>query len=145
MPEQMLVSENMINSLNATRPWVKFLAILGFVFTGLAVLGGLGMMAAFSAMPANKGMPGFFGPVLGIIYLLMGVFMYLIPCIYLLRYGQAIDGIPSTGQAALETALEKQKSFWKYMGILAIVMIVLYVVLILVVIAAAIFGALHHM
>lgn len=144
MTEQIMVSENMIGSLNATRPWVKFLAILGFVFTGLAILGGLGMMAAFSLVPAKQGMPGFFGPVFGLIYILMGVFMYLIPCLYLLRYGQAIDGIPVSGQAALEQALDKQKSFWKYVGILSIVLIVLYVLVLLGVFAAIIFGAMHH-
>ena len=144
MPEQMVVSENMLNSLNATRPWVKFLAILGFIFTGLVILGGLAMALVFSFIPAKQGFPHFFGPVFGVFYLLMGVFMYLIPCLYLLRYGQAIDGIATSGQAAIENALDKQKSFWKYMGILAIVMIALYVLMMIGMFAAVMFGVMHH-
>ncbi|MGH8398355.1 MAG: hypothetical protein ACRETA_08940 [Gammaproteobacteria bacterium] len=145
MAEQLVVSESMLGDLNATRPWVKFLAILGFIFTGFIVLAGLFMFVGFSAMPMRPGMPAFFGPVFGVLYLLMAVFFYLIPCLYLIRYGNAITRIPANGQAALEDAIKHQKSFWKYLGIFTIIAIVLYVLIIIGGITfAVIYGLGHH-
>ena len=144
MPEQMVVSENMLKSLSATRPWVIFLAILGFIFTGLLVITGFSTSFLISAIAEKQGLPHFFGLLLGIFYLAFGIFFYLIPCLFLLRYGQAIGRISTLGQEAIEKALTQQKSFWKYMGIFAIVMIVLYVVLMIGMFAAVMFGVMHH-
>lgn len=145
MAEQIVVSDDMLDALNATRPWVKFLAILGFVFTAFIALAGLFMLVAFSAIPTTPGLPRIFGPVFGVLYLVMAVFFYLIPCLYLMRYGNAITRIAASGQAAIEDALKHQKSFWKYLGIFAIVVIVAYVVIIIGGIAFAVmYGINHH-
>jgi len=45
--------------------------------------------------------------------------------------GSAIGRILSAGQSAMEEALAKQKSFWKYMGILTIIAICLDLCIIL--------------
>lgn len=145
MSEQIVVSESMLESLQATRPWVKFLAILGFIFGGLMTVAGLMMSVAFTFVPAKAGFPHFFGPVFGILYIVMAIFFYVLPCLYLLRYGSAITRIPTDGQAAMEEALKQQKTFWKYMGIFAIVVLVLYVFFFIGGITAAIIiGAMHH-
>ena len=145
MDGQIAVSESMLGSLKATRPWVSFLAILGFVVMVFMILAGLIMFVGFSVLPARTGLPPVFGPVFGVMYLVMAVFFYLIPCIYLLRYGNAIMRIPASGQAALEDALKQQKSFWKYLGIFAIVVIAFYVLCIVGGIAFVImYGAMHH-
>lgn len=145
MAEKILVSDDMLEALNATRPWVKFLAILGFIFTGFIALAGLFMLVAFSTIPVHPGMPRIFGPVFGILYLVMAVFFYLIPCLHLIRYGNAITRIPATGQAALEDALKHQKSFWKYLGIFAIVAIAFYILVIVGgIIFAVIYSVSHH-
>lgn len=145
MSEQIVVSESMLESLQRTRPWVKFLAILGFVFGGLMTVAGLMMSVAFSFIPAKAGFPHFFGPVFGVLYIIMAIFFYVLPCLYLLRYGSAITRIPESGQAAIEEALQQQKRFWKYMGIFAIVVLVLYVFFFIGGITAAIIiGAMHH-
>jgi hypothetical protein len=145
MSEQIIVSESMLESLQATRPWVKFLAILGFIFGGLMTVAGLMMSVAFSFIPAKTGLPHFFGPVFGVLYIVMAIFFYVLPCLYLLRYGSAITRIPESGQAAMEEALRQQKTFWKYMGIFVIVVLVLYVFFFIGGITAAIIiGAMHH-
>jgi hypothetical protein len=145
MSEPIIVSESMLESLQATRPWVKFLAILGFIFAGFMIVGGLFMSLAFSFMPLMPGFSHFFGPVFGILYIVMAVFFYLLPCLYLLRYGSAITRIPESGQEAMEDALRQQKTFWKYLGIFAIVVLVLYVFFFIGGITAAIIiGAMHH-
>lgn len=145
MDGQIAVSDDMLDALNATRPWVKFLAILGFVVIAFMVLAGLVMFVGFSVAPATSKLPSFVGPALGILYLVLAVFCYLIPCLYLMRYANAITRIQVTGQAALEDALKQQKSFWKYVGIFTIVMLATYVLLVIGMIAfAVIYGSIHH-
>lgn len=143
MADQIVVSESALGYLNATRPWVKFLAIVGFVFIGLMILIGLIMTPAFSAASKEPGMAAF-GPVFGILYLVMAV-IYLMPCLFMYRYAAAIAAIPSAGQSALEDALKNQKSFWKFMGILMLIMLCLYVIGILAAIMIpALVGAGHR-
>ncbi len=129
MAEQMVVSEKMLEALRGTSPWVKFIAILWFVFSGLMALAGLFMLGMGPLMAKAGGMPAIFGAVFGALYILMAVFIMLIPGLYLLRYGQAISQIPNNGQPAMESALLSQKKYWKYMGIMFIVFLVLYAVL----------------
>ena len=145
MAQQIVVSEDMLEALQATRPWVKFLAILGFVVMAFVILAGLFMFVGFSVAPETSKLPPFIGPVLGIVYIVMAIFFYLIPCLYLLRYANAIMRIPASGQAAMEDALRQQKSFWKYLGIFAIIAIAVYVLCIVGGIAfAIIYGSIHH-
>src|ERR1700733_6677200 len=116
MSDQIVLSENALGYLHATRPWVKFLAIVGFVFVGLMVLLALIMTFAFSVLPKQPGTPQVFGPVFGILYLLFAL-LYVMPCLFMYRYAKAIAAIPGTGASALEEALKNQKSVWKFMGI----------------------------
>lgn len=145
------VTDSMLDSLRKTRPWTMFLAILGFVFTGLIVLVAIVMMFAgsfASVFPHQPSTPQLFGAAMGIgfgiLYLIMAVFCYLLPCIILFRYGSAIGRIDqAVPQAAMEEALLRQKMFWKYVGILMIVVLVLYVLLIIGGIVAAITIGVH--
>ena len=133
-----MLTDGMLESLRRTRPWVIFLAILGFILTAFMIIGGIWMFAAFSimrAMPGQQPLPRFFGPAfgfgLGAAEIVAAVFMYLLPCIILFRYGSAIGRMaPGNIQLAVEEALARQKSFWKYLGLLMIVLLVLYVLLI---------------
>ncbi|MDE2070108.1 MAG: hypothetical protein KGJ04_02435 [Gammaproteobacteria bacterium] len=132
------LTDGMLDSLRRTRPWVIFLAILGFILTAFMIIGGLWMFAAFSligAMPAQQPLPRVFGPALGFgigaAEIVAAVFMYLLPGIILFRYGSAIGRmVPGNIQVAVEDALARQKSFWKYLGMLMIVLLVVYVLLI---------------
>ena len=128
MADQIVVSDSALGYLQATRPWVKFLAILGFVGIAFLVLCGLLFMCVWPLFPTRPGaqpLSGAFGVGLGIFYLLFAA-LYLMPCLFLYRYSKAIDAIPGTGQAALEEALKQQKSFWKFMGILMLIILCLY-------------------
>ncbi|TXH68054.1 MAG: hypothetical protein E6Q83_15780 [Thiothrix sp.] len=61
-------------------------------------------------------------------YLLIAV-IYFIASLYLLRYANAIKrAVTGLSAADMEAALEAQASFWKLVGILAIVSIVLMIV-----------------
>ena len=131
MSQQIIVSERMLNSLNAIRPWAKTLAILGFVFTILMIFAGLALTLAFTAAASKPDLALFLGPAFAIIYLVLAIFLCLIPGFLLLRYVGAIARIPADGQAALEEVLSSQAAIWKYLAIFAIVMLVLLAVVLI--------------
>jgi len=107
------------SALAATRPWVRMVSILLFVGAGL------GLLAAVIAMAAAGQFDG--GPpamAVGLIQALSCA-LYLVPAYFLYRYAGAIGDFLRSGAAAeLEAALLCQKSFWKFVGILTLVMTV---------------------
>ena len=127
-------------ALRATRPWVNFLAILGFVGAGLLGLAGL-VIAVAGSMTEKAKLPS----TMGLAYALFGV-LYFFPSLYLLRFGSAIRSLLHGGGVdALTEAMVRQKSFWRLVGISTLVIMSLYVVLL--VGAAVIFAttiALHR-
>lgn len=127
------VTPVMIEHLKATKPWVRFVSIVMFIMVGLSFLGGLGILLS-SATPALRGVG--FGPVLAIIYWVMGA-LYLAPAVFLYRFASYInDLLKGGGDVALEMALGSQKSFWRFTGIVTLVVICLYAVFILIAIFA---------
>jgi hypothetical protein len=123
--------------LNQTRPWARFVSIMMFIGSGFAALLGLGMIvlgAVGGFTPSGRtgsAMP--FGSTIGLIpiglfYLAMAVVFYLIPGVFLAQYAGAIRSLETNPSAeALETILKSQKTFWKYVGILIIVGLILTV------------------
>jgi len=106
-------------ALAATRPWVRLVSIL--LFAGA----GLGLLAAVVAMAATGQFAG--GPPALLVGLLQAFScaLYLVPAYFLYKYSGAIGDFLLSGAAAeLEVALVCQKSFWKFVGILTLVMTV---------------------
>jgi divalent metal cation (Fe/Co/Zn/Cd) transporter len=76
--------------------------------------------------------------VFGLIYIVLGL-LYLAPGVYLGRYAARIsDTINMRREDSLEKAIEAQKSFWKFVGILFLLMIGLWVLGIVIAIIVAI-------
>ena len=112
-----------MNSLRATKPWTRLLSILGFIGTGLTILMGLGIMVGGSFFPVPPEAPPL--AYLGIFYILTSV-LYLIPSIWLSKYSSAIESFLKGGDSVqLGNAIAYQKSFWKFMGILVLICIVI--------------------
>lgn len=125
------VTERMVAALRRTRPWVLFLAVLGFITSGFMVLLGMAMTLMSSFMGGMQDELGFPPIILGLVYLFVAA-IYFFPCLLLQRYASAIRELVSGGGVvALEDALERQQSFWRLLGILALVTIVLYLLVIL--------------
>jgi hypothetical protein len=124
----------MVEHLQATKPWVRLISIIMFISVGLMFLGGLVMML----MPSPMGMGGGgFGALVGIIYIIMGG-LYLAPAYFLHQYASSIgDFVQNGGDSALENALGSQKSFWRFIGILTLVVICIYGLVFLFVILGA--------
>jgi hypothetical protein len=132
------VTPLMAEHLRATKPWVRLISVIMFISVGLMFLGGLVMML----MPSPAGMRGFgFGPIVGIFYFIFGL-LYLLPAYFLHQYASSInDFLQGGGDSAMENALGSQKSFWRFVGILTLVIISLYALVFL----FAIFGAMSAM
>jgi hypothetical protein len=135
--------------LNQTRPWVRFMSIVIFVMSGLMVLMGLVMLliGIFGGLAAsNTGGLGPLGSAIGmgmmaLLYLALAC-VYIAPGVYLSRYANAIQHLKANGTAgALEDALKHQKSFWRFVGILTAVGLVVGVVAVGLAIMAGVIGA----
>jgi hypothetical protein len=116
-----------------TSKWAKFLAIMGFILTGIIVLFALFAGSFMSMMPQSEmgNMPGGFGAIMTGVYLLLGI-IYFFPSWYLFKYAQHLkEALASRNDEVLVVAFENQKSLYKFWGIFAIVMLALYGIMIL--------------
>ncbi|MFV8752410.1 hypothetical protein ACNOYE_17835 [Nannocystaceae bacterium ST9] len=126
------VSPAIVDSLRKTRPWVMLIAVLGSIWTGLMLLGGLGIMVAANGMEAGMG----FG-------YLIAAGIYVVPLVMMYRYSNAISRLlQGGGQQELEQAIDAQRGFWQTMGILTLIGIVLVILMIFV--AAAVVSSLDN-
>lgn len=118
--------------LNETAGWAKFLSILGFIFIGLMVIGALfaGSFIA-SAMEASTGSSMVSGAFLTVFYLGFAV-LYFFPIYYLFQFSSKMkQALREQSSEVLQQALENLKSHYKFMGILAIVILGFYVIILI--------------
>lgn len=119
---ELKITSQMVDSIRSTRPWALFISILGFISVGFMLLAAIAIMVLGSVLPQE--VDGFPAVLMGIMYIIMS-FFYLVPSIYLFRYASAISSFLDTmSESEMESALSYQKSFWKFVGILGIIMIV---------------------
>jgi len=122
-----MITPTMVEHLRAARPWIRFISILLFIGTGFTVLAAAllffaGVVGA-ALSSRSKGAELIAGPIGGVFYMVIGLF-YALPGILMHRLANAIDSfvtVPSS--QALEDALDKNRSYWKTTGIMALVMI----------------------
>lgn len=138
------VGSEMLGYLNTTRKWTMFFAILGFIFIGLMLLGGIvagGMLKSLSGLSNVEGIEGFeeTGAFLGVaeimvfIVLLIFAVIYFIPVFYLYRFSRHTSmAVKNLDPAALTKALRNLKSYWVYLGILTIIILVVYFIIFMV-------------
>jgi hypothetical protein len=120
--DQSVVPDGIVEQLRGTRPWVLFLAVMGFVGAGLMVLLGLFTFAAGSLGSGRDKLPG----AIGLVYVVLAA-LYVWPSLYLLRYGSAITRlVRDPHMERLGVALGHQRAFWKLLGIMTVVVMALY-------------------
>ncbi len=116
-------------SLSETRPWVLLFSILAFIGSGFGALGGVGMFIAGLVQGGAEG----FGAIFSGVMLLGGTALYGFAAYHLYSYASYIKLFLRTSSPGdLEQALTAQKSFWKLVGIVTAVFLVLYAILSLV-------------
>jgi len=112
--------------LQETAKWAKFLAVLGFIICGFMVAGALGMLTMSDMMFAGAGdLP--FSPTLFVLLYLAFAAIYFLPVLYLYRFSSfAQEALRDNSESRLEAAMENMKSHYKFMGVMAIVVIAGY-------------------
>ncbi|MBX2954461.1 MAG: hypothetical protein KF870_18320 [Leadbetterella sp.] len=119
--------------LKETAKWAKFLAIVGFVMTGFVVLAALFAGTLFSTLAQSSPELAFF-PSAGItvIYLLLAA-LYFFPCLYLYQSAQKLNAALQSGSNEdLTAGFEKLKNFFRFVGIMTLVVIALYAFMIII-------------
>jgi hypothetical protein len=115
--------DGIVRAMVKTRPWVRLMAVLAFISVGFMALAGLfgGIAGVATGEPTVM--------ILLIVYPLCAL-LYLFPAIYLWRYANRInDFVRDRSTASLEPALDAQRSFWKFAGIVVILSFVLALVI----------------
>ena len=143
--QQAEVSAMIINQLVRTRGWVRLCSIIGFIGSAFMVLGGIFMLiggAAMSTAMAKNPATSMYGTGMiagiGIFYLLFAL-LYIYPSLRLWQYASSITQLQNSEQIIdLETALNKQRSFWKFVGLMITIVLGLYL---LIFVAAIVIGA----
>ncbi len=136
-----LTSESVAFLLKAAK-WGKFLAILGFIVTGLMVMAGIAMsfvlnMVSEEVMPLN--MP--FSPkVLSVIYIIIAA-IYVIPVFFLNSFSNNVSKAVSLSNTEnMTTSLRSLKNLFVFIGISTIVILTFYTIILIVVGTAALIG-----
>lgn len=127
--------------LSTAAKWCTFLAIVGFIFLGLGVLGSLISIAGGnsygSAMGGNPAVGMMSGTLAGVFSLII-IILAFIPTLYLYKFASKTkQALANNDTNDLTESMKNLKSYFKFMGILTIIVIILYIVIIIGVIAFA--------
>lgn len=152
---QSAVSEAVVDQLRRTRGWVFFLAILawigavflclgGLIMVGMGVVAGAAGTLEETADPAiaTGGLAAMGGlAVLGAVYFVMA-FFYIYPALKLTKYAARIRDLMATpSEQNLVVALNEQRAFWKFAGIMTLVGMAAYGVFIAIMLIVGVVGA----
>jgi hypothetical protein len=113
----------MLRYLKEASPWIRFLAILGHIISGLSLLGGAVLLIVSFFVPGTAGnfFAGAPAAAGALVYLVVGI-LGVIPARFLYKFGSRIRSYVQTNvDSELEEAFKNNKSFWKFAGIMAIV------------------------
>jgi hypothetical protein len=125
LSNDLLINNTSQTNLVTAAKWGKFLAIVGFVFCGFMIIGGIAATAVLSSTnPYLNDTP--FLKYMGLIYVVLAIILF-IPCLYLLKFSNKTqDAIRSSNQESLDTGFANLKSLFKFYGIFTIVILAIY-------------------
>lgn len=113
--------------LKETAKWARFLAIVGFVMTGFIVLAALFAGTLLSTMSGGSSSLGLLSSTSVTITYLLVAGLYFFPCLFLLQSSQKLTlALESGSSEDLTAAFEKLKNFFRFVGIMTLVIISLY-------------------
>lgn len=126
------VTEDIRSYLYETSKWTRFLAIVGFVATVFMVMLAFSvsaMMGAMDTMTAGNNPYAQIPQGVLTFWLLIFSLIYFYPSFLLLKYSTACKQAVLYGDnESLVTAMAKMKSFFKFWGVLFIVLISFYAI-----------------
>jgi hypothetical protein len=141
---ELSIDQESYSHLNETARWAKFLAIVGFVTCGLIAIlaffiGPLLSTSAFASLPTN-GLGAAAGAMITALYLIIAV-IYFFPCLFLFHFSVRLRAaLRDNDQVKLTSSLKSQKTLFKYVGIMTIIILSLYALLLVVAVIGAAFA-----
>jgi hypothetical protein len=129
--------------LQQTTTWAKFLAIFGFVMCGLIVIAAFFMGSIISSYMSmgvgDDSLPsmGMFGGFITVFYLALAVLLFF-PNLYLLNFANKMQvALGSDDQPTLTQSFKFLRAYYRYIGIMLIVLICFYFLVFLIMLASA--------
>ena len=129
--------------LNESARWARFLSIMGFIACGLIVLGSVFYGTMFSSLmknvdPETASVSGGLVSTFSVFGAILGSLLLFFPSLYLFRFSSKMRVASNNNdQPALTESLKNLKSFFKFYGIMTIIVLSFYAL----VIVAAVIGA----
>lgn len=123
------VTENTKKYLKTMASWTTFMAVLGFISIAFLVLASIIMLVMGKKSIGSAAIPfqGFYS-FMGLFYIVFAV-MYIFPNLFLLRFSQKTkNALVNQDTNGLEEGVKNMKSYWKFMGIMIIVMIAMMII-----------------
>ncbi len=131
------ISSNIKTFLEEISKWSFFLSIVGFVGIGLMVVVGLLFGTIMSMMRDVNAYDLGYTAGVGFFYVVIAL-IYFFPILYLYKFSRKMkSALHSKNNDDFESAFANLKSHYKFVGILAIIIISLYVLLFLIGIVGA--------
>lgn len=125
LSNDLVINNHSQASLGASAKWGKFLSIVGFIFCGLMLVGGIYLQFVLSAF-GLYGYGSYFAKYMGVFYLVFAIILFF-PCLYLFKFSNnMLEALRSSNQENLDTAFHNLKSMFKFYGIFTIVILVIY-------------------
>jgi len=121
---QVGVALGIIEKLEGSRPWVLLLSVMGFISVVFLVFGAMALLLADGNLAQNE-IPTELKWGMGLAYLVIAL-LYTFPSLFLFRYARKIKAVRSEGLPGLEEALDQQRKFWAYVGMMIITFIILW-------------------
>ncbi len=121
--QTMELDGSMMSVLNEMRKWTKFLAVMGFIGIGFMMLMGIIASITASAVSNAPGMPAMpFPPgIIGFIYVIFAGIM-VFPVILLNNFSNKMkEALYTKDHIALYKAFNNLKRYYKFIGILIII------------------------
>ena len=132
-PVEMTLDASAKTSFRETAKWAKFLSIVGMVSTVLIIIFAVVALVSSSLMntmyPSLSRFGGGMNIFIGLLYFIIAA-IYIYPIVKLYQFSNlSKDALASEDSGILSKALLAQKSMFKFMGIVTIVVISIYVLL----------------
>lgn len=105
-----------VEILRKTRPWVGLVSIFGFISVGLIGLLAIASWVGIATEHVDR------IPLAALLVYPVLLVLYFIPSWQLFKYSRRIDVFVAQGHTVqLEAALEAQRAFWRFVGIVVAV------------------------
>lgn len=122
------ISPEVLRSLNSMRKWTTFLSILGFIFLGVALIGGLAAGVFLTVFKTREPSLGYPESLLLTASLVVGL-AYFFPVLFLLRFSRNTrDAIHTLDQKKLSKGVKNLYLFFMMIGLIVIGLLLFYLI-----------------